>query len=529
MHRLKLMLALSFVVLLVPAALAAADGRQDTRGGVAFVNGAELDWVDPALDYISAGWQIEYVTCAQLVNYPDSATPTAPQPEVAKSVDVSADGLTYSFKLRGGYRFSPPSNAPVTADAFKRALERVRDPAMASPGANFFRDVVSVTSDGDRRLEIRLGHPAGDFLARLAMPFMCAVPPDAPSVAAVDAAPVGRPVLHLGLHPGLSPRAEPQSELQRAASGQPRPDPLPVQRRPADVAAIRSRAARPTTQPADCRPTRTPRSRATSRRSSSSTRSRASATSPSTRAARFSRRRQRGRRSTLRSTGPALDRHQRCVLGQPAPISTSRRPCRGSATRASIRSNGPSAADLARANALVDQAGIRGQTRSSTRARRPPALAAAQLVKDELARIGIVVDIHAFPRAEQIARDGTRGEPFDMTTGRLVERLLRPIRHAQHLPRRNDDRRRSTTTTSRTSTTPSLNAQLQAAAQLTGTERYTTYGNLDVALARDQAPLAAIGTFNNRDFFSARMGCQTFVPPYGMDLATLCIKGAHHD
>jgi hypothetical protein len=36
--------------------------------------------------------------------------------------------------------------------------------------------------------------------------------------------------------------------------------------------------------------------------------------------------------------------------------------------------------------------------------------------------------------------------------------------------------------------------------------------------------LAALGTFNNRDFFSARMGCQTFVPLYGMDLATLCIK-----
>ena len=76
---------------------------------------------------------------------------------------------------------------------------------------------------------------------------------------------------------------------------------------------------------------------------------------------------------------------------------------------------------------------------------------------------------------------------------------------------------------------PIYNAQLQAAAQLTGPERYTTYGNLDVTLARDQAPLAAIGTFNNRDFFSARMGCQTFVPPYGMDLAALCIKGAHHD
>ena len=64
----------------------------------------------------------------------------------------------------------------VTADAFKRAVERVRDPALGSPGAQFFSDVVSITSDGARRLEIRLGHPAGDFLARLALPFACAVP-----------------------------------------------------------------------------------------------------------------------------------------------------------------------------------------------------------------------------------------------------------------------------------------------------------------------------------------------------------------
>ena len=142
------------MLLLVPVALAAADGGRDDRGGVAFVNGGDIGPIDSAQNFISFGWQIEYATCAQLVNYPDSATPSAPQPEVAKSVDVSADGLTYTFKLRGNYRFSPPSNAPVTADAFKRALERVRDPALGSPGANFFRDVVSITSDGDRRLAI---------------------------------------------------------------------------------------------------------------------------------------------------------------------------------------------------------------------------------------------------------------------------------------------------------------------------------------------------------------------------------------
>ena len=70
MNRFRLALILGVLLLLIPVALAAAEGRGDVRGGVAFVNGAELDWVDPALDYISAGWQIEYVTCAQLVSYP---------------------------------------------------------------------------------------------------------------------------------------------------------------------------------------------------------------------------------------------------------------------------------------------------------------------------------------------------------------------------------------------------------------------------------------------------------------------------
>src|SRR6476469_8053620 len=147
MNRFKLLFVLGVLLLLVPVALAAADGGRDVRGGVAFINGGDIGPIDPAQNFISFGWQIEYATCAELVNYPDSATPTAPQPEVAKSVDVSADGLTYSFKLRGGYRFSPPSNAPVTGYGepgcellprrrlgHERRRPAARDPARSSGG-----------------------------------------------------------------------------------------------------------------------------------------------------------------------------------------------------------------------------------------------------------------------------------------------------------------------------------------------------------------------------------------------------------
>jgi ABC-type transport system substrate-binding protein len=155
---------------------------------------------------------------------------------------------------------------------------------------------------------------------------------------------------------------------------------------------------------------------------------------------------------------------------------------------------------------------------------RPPAVAAAQLIQQELARIGIAVEIRAFPRAEQIARTDTRGEPFDMTLEGWINDYLDPFDTLNTLldgsslgPVNNLDVSYFND--------PSYNAQVEAAAQLSGPDRFTTYGNIDVAVVRDQAPLAVLSNNNARDFFSARMGCQTFVPPYGMDLAALCING----
>ena len=68
--------------------------------------------------------------------------------------------------------------------------------------------------------------------------------------------------------------------------------------------------------------------------------------------------------------------------------------------------------------------------------------------------------------------------------------------------------------------------RLAAAARLSGPRRYLTYGALDLDLARNAAPLAAFGNPSSNDFFSARIGCQTF-GVYGMDLAALCIRRPH--
>ena len=54
--------------------------------------------------------------------------------------------------------------------------------------------------------------------------------------------------------------------------------------------------------------------------------------------------------------------------------------------------------------------------------------------------------------------------------------------------------------------------------------RYGAYRSLSVELARDAARWVAYASATSRDFLSARMGCQTFQPVYGIDLAALCTR-----
>ena len=63
-------------------------------------------------------WNIEYATCAKLLNYPDKAgiAGATLQPEVAESMPTVSNGdKTYTFTVRDGFKFSPPSGALVTA------------------------------------------------------------------------------------------------------------------------------------------------------------------------------------------------------------------------------------------------------------------------------------------------------------------------------------------------------------------------------------------------------------------------------
>ena len=135
------------------------------------------------------------------MNYPDAPAPAGWRvaPEVAAAPpDVSADGRTYSFRIRQGFRFSPPSNKPVTAETFRTTIERALSPRLGpkAVAAAFVSDIAGVSAyragrsahvsgiavRGDT-LAITLVRPAADLPSRMALPYFCVVPAETPIVA----------------------------------------------------------------------------------------------------------------------------------------------------------------------------------------------------------------------------------------------------------------------------------------------------------------------------------------------------------
>jgi peptide/nickel transport system substrate-binding protein len=188
---------------LLIAATATAASAKPAKSGAGGVIVAELDtdvdYTDPQLSYYQPMWEIEYATACKLFNYPDKEAPVGGQvvPEVAAGLPlVSKDGKTYTFTVRSGFKFS--NGEAVTALSFKRAIERLVNPKMASTGSGFAGDVIVGAQDridgkassvsgvvvSGNKLTIKLLHPAPDLLARLAMPFFQAI--DAKTAATID-------------------------------------------------------------------------------------------------------------------------------------------------------------------------------------------------------------------------------------------------------------------------------------------------------------------------------------------------------
>ncbi|MBQ9251096.1 MAG: peptide ABC transporter substrate-binding protein [Clostridia bacterium] len=131
-----------------------------------FLGGGTPLSMDPALNSASAGSNIIRSAFAGLTGfqYNENGEPVM-APEIAESYEVSEDGLTYSFVLREGLKWSDGTDA--TATQIKESWERA---ASAELGADygFLYDVINRKEDGS--LDIDVDDAARTFVVHLPNP-----------------------------------------------------------------------------------------------------------------------------------------------------------------------------------------------------------------------------------------------------------------------------------------------------------------------------------------------------------------------
>jgi peptide/nickel transport system substrate-binding protein len=509
----------------------------------------DIDYVDPALSYYTVSWAIEYATCAKLVNHPDRPAPEGSRlvPEVARAMpSVSPDGRTYTFQLRDDFFFSPPSGERVTAQHFKFTLERLLRPTIASPAQPFFDDIVGardmidgkttslagVTAVGDT-LQVTLEAPAGDFLARLAMPFSCPLPLTTP----IDPGGIQAPVPSAGPYfieswvprqsivvkrnPNYHGARPSRFEEIRYTIG------LPLQTIRLRVESGESDYAGDGVPPvahAELAPLYGPGSAAAAL----------------------------GKQRWFAYPGGTFRyfalNHDRPLFGGPTPsgnvplkkavnyaidriaMANQRGAYAGGVTDQYMAPPVPGFTDAAlypeRPDLDTARAFAAGNTRGGKAilycANTSPAPEICQIAQANLAAIGLEVEIMLFPRAVQFTRTATRGEPFDITLDGWHMDYLDPYDFMFLLD--GSTIRPANNVNFSYFNDPAYDTKLHATNLLSGEARYSALGSLDVEVARDAAPLASYIIDNTRLFFSERIGCHYYHPAYEVDLASLCLR-----
>ncbi|MDP4033704.1 MAG: ABC transporter substrate-binding protein [Pseudorhodobacter sp.] len=141
--------------------------------------------LDPAIGYDWQNWSMIKSLYDGLMDYVPGTTEL--RPGLAESFEISDDGMTYTFKLRAGVKFT--NGREMTADDVKYSLDRVTDPVTQSPGAGFFASIkgfdeisagtvtslAGVTVVDPMTVQIELSRPDATFLHVMALNFASVV------------------------------------------------------------------------------------------------------------------------------------------------------------------------------------------------------------------------------------------------------------------------------------------------------------------------------------------------------------------
>lgn len=150
---------------------------------------------DPTGEYLGSAWGLySQLLLRGLMTYNHKNGDSGgldPIPDIASDPpEVSADGLTYTFKLRDNVMFGPPVDRAVTSHDIEYAFERINLASLAAQYGNYYCGVIKgmtcsekklapvsgISTPSDSEISFSLEQPTGDFLYRLAMPATAAIP-----------------------------------------------------------------------------------------------------------------------------------------------------------------------------------------------------------------------------------------------------------------------------------------------------------------------------------------------------------------
>jgi peptide/nickel transport system substrate-binding protein len=517
--------------------LASSGGGASAREGGTFRIGAlafQFPSIDPAFEESPPQTVVLSAVCAGLMTTPDKAPPAGLRvvPEIAVDYPkVSNRGRTYTFKIRRDFRFS--TGARVTARDVAHTINRILSPVMKSRWAQDFAAIVGAQAVIDGRaktasgvvagrntLTIRLVEPLAAFTVRMTT---CVLPSTMPldPEGAKAPMPTAGPYYVAQYAPGVRVVLE-RNRFYRGE--RPRHVDRFVVDLQADAPTMLDRVDRGRLDyswvPAQ---DYAPRSEEFKRKYGVNK-------------ARFfvvpgtflrifvlntSRPLFRNNVELRQAVNFAIDR--KALLRERGPLA-------GYLTDQYLPPTFPGfrneriyplkAPELAKARALA-----RGNRRSGKAVLYVPAIplgaAQGQIVKDNLRKIGLDVEIQQFPGPVLFNKLATPGEPFDMGW----------IGWDQTIP---DPSLLNFLFDGRTIGKPGFgnwsyfdsrkyNRLLDAASRLPpGPERYRVYGKLDVDIARNAAPAVAYAYDNVLTLVSRRTGC-VILKPY-LDLAAVCLK-----
>lgn len=157
-----------------PALRTMAQDAEPVAGGT-FRMGMQSDpgALDTQLQSLTAAWHVvEHIYSNLTSIMPDMSV----APDLAESWEISEDGMVYTFHLHQGVLFH--NGREVVASDVKYSLERLMDPATASPSASDLASVASIEAPDDYTVVINLVAADAAILSNVAASSCVIFPPE---------------------------------------------------------------------------------------------------------------------------------------------------------------------------------------------------------------------------------------------------------------------------------------------------------------------------------------------------------------